>query len=161
MPLSELCSLSLQIPFPSDLNTDLVVEKGGKTKFKLVSASLLVQPCSERGQLEDSLCWPCSFGKSEVEVKPPGQENEGMLGIESRGAVKICRLGFAWAGFDALIPSVQQPIDFRYLPVATFFSGITRLVEKTECLRASVPGGGIRFAFLRARIVGEAVTWST
>lgn len=76
MPLSELCSLSLQIPFPSDLNTDLVVEKGGKTKFKLVSASLLVQPCSERGQLEDSLCWPCSFGKSEVEVKPPGQENE-------------------------------------------------------------------------------------
>lgn len=84
-----------------------------------------------------------------------------MLGVESRGAVKICRLGFAWAGFDALIPSVQRPIDFRYLLWLRFFQELTRLVEKAERLRPHVPGGGIRFAFLRARIVGEAVTWST
>lgn len=54
-PRQSSAACPLQIPFPSDLNTGLVVKKGGKGKFKLVLAFLLVQPSSERDQFDDSV----------------------------------------------------------------------------------------------------------
>ncbi|KAL2295909.1 hypothetical protein Nmel_017439 [Mimus melanotis] len=48
VPLLDLHSPSLQIPFPSDLNTDLVVEKGGRVKFMLVLGSLQQLLCGKR-----------------------------------------------------------------------------------------------------------------
>lgn len=74
----------LQIPFPSDLNTDLVVEKGGKAAFRLALASLLAQPCSERGRFEDSQCLLCCIGDgSKTEPCGEGLCSAASLGTDS------------------------------------------------------------------------------
>lgn len=118
--MTELRNLSLQIPFPSDLNTDLVVEKGGKIKFKLVSASLPVQSCSERGQFEDKPVWALLLRAGWAGSETPSlvKRREKCWVWRAEGAMKICGLVFAWAGSHALIPRVQQPIDLSCLPGA-------------------------------------------
>lgn len=69
----DLYSLSLQIPFPSDLNTDLVVEKGGRVKFMLVLGSLQVFPVL-RGATRKTVCASLAILGSLVGKETPGQE---------------------------------------------------------------------------------------
>lgn len=103
----------LQIPFPSDLNTDLVVEKGGKAAFRLALASLLAQPCSERGRFEDSQCLLCCIGD----------------GSKTEPRVRVCALLLPWA----LILSARWLLNWRCSPGALLsFSGTARLVGEAE-----------------------------
>lgn len=69
----DLHSPSLRIPFPSDLNTDLVVEKGGRVKFMLVLGSLQVCPVL-RGATRKTGCTGHTVLGSLVGKETPGQE---------------------------------------------------------------------------------------
>lgn len=73
VPLLDLHSPSLQIPFPSDLNTDLVVEKGGRVRFMLVLGSLQVCPVL-RGATRKTGCAGLTILGILVRKETPGLE---------------------------------------------------------------------------------------
>lgn len=63
-----------------------MVKKGGKGKFKLVLAFLLVQPSSERGQFDDSVS---VFPWQGLGWEWKSGERGNVSGVEARDAVRV------------------------------------------------------------------------